>query len=36
MREWIWATAPVATVVYFVIYPSQFGSVMLWLAEFIR
>lgn len=36
MREWIWAAAPVATVVYFVIYPSQFGWLLLRISDFLR
>ena len=36
MREWFWPLAPVIAIVYFVVYPHQFGEVMNWAQAFVH
>jgi hypothetical protein len=36
MRETLYAVAPLAVVIYFVVFPSQFAVMMMWMISFIR
>jgi hypothetical protein len=36
MREWLLVLAPVAVVIYFVIYPDQFAALLHWANNFMR
>lgn len=36
MREWMFVVAPVALVVYFLVYPDQFYGVMDWAARLVH
>jgi hypothetical protein len=36
MREWLLVLAPVAVVIYFVIYPDQFAALVHWAGGLLR
>ena len=36
MREWLFVLAPVALVIYFVMYPAQFIGLVHWIMSFVR
>jgi hypothetical protein len=36
MREWLLALAPVALVIYFVMYPTKFHGLIQWIVSLIR
>jgi hypothetical protein len=36
MREWILAAAPVIAVVFFVVYPASFNSLMSWFVNVLH
>ena len=36
MREWFWPVAPVAAIVYCLVYPDQFTAFIVWAERFIR
>jgi hypothetical protein len=36
MREWLLVLVPFALIIYFVIYPHQFGAVLTWLIGILR
>jgi hypothetical protein len=36
MRETLYAVAPLAAVIYFVVFPSQFAAMMMWMITLIR
>jgi len=35
MRDWILLLAPIVLIVYFLAYPSQFGTFVSWASQFI-
>lgn len=36
MRDWLLPMTPIATVMYFTLYPHQFGELMAWVGAFLR
>ena len=36
MRDWILILAPIAAIVYFLIYPSEFTALMNWFARLLQ
>jgi hypothetical protein len=36
MREWLFVLAPVALVIYFVMYPAQFQGLVGWIMSMVR
>jgi hypothetical protein len=36
MREWLFVLAPVALVIYFVMYPAQFHGLVGWIMSMVR
>ena len=36
MREWLLVLAPIAAIVYFLTYPSEFTALMNWLASLLQ
>jgi hypothetical protein len=36
MREWLFVLAPVALVIYFVMYPAKFNGMIQWIVNFVR
>ena len=35
MREWLYVLLPITVILYFVVYPDQFGMLMNWAANFV-
>lgn len=36
MREWLWPLLPVVVVAYFLVYPDQFASLVVWSQHVMR
>lgn len=36
MREWLLPIAPIAAVMYFTVYPHQFGELVMWIGNFLH
>lgn len=36
MREWLYVLIPVATIIYFVVYPAKFFELLHWLAGLLH
>jgi hypothetical protein len=36
MREWVFASVPIAVVIYFLIYPDQLGALLDWAMGILR
>ncbi len=36
MREWLWPVAPLAAIIYCVVYQDQFTAAIVWMERFVR
>ena len=36
MREWFWPVAPIAAIIYCVVYPDQFTAFIVWMERFVH